>query len=246
MPLQSSIPRLGNWHVPGQTQTQGTVITQGIPPWAGRGYNKFLYNAGTKNWLTNGGAVTHVTNVALTTGSTAHLAYVMRPLNYTTVTVAAAAGATTLTVAADPGIYSTNFNYPLPGGLTWPMNVADSGIAGSDYIMVQLADGTWLTILVTSVAGLVLTVPALPSPTGAGNVVLAGALVYYFGDAGDTDPNTNMLQPTIESAVSVSTQFQDGDGVVAALHAGDPLLFYDANATAADTLAFISGYFGKW
>src|ERR1019366_1984197 len=99
----SRIARLGTWSVPGQTQTQGTVIFQGIPPFAGRSNGRFLYNASTKNWLVNGGAVTHATSLTLSEGSTAHVVAFMRPMNYTTITTAAAAGATTLILAADPG-----------------------------------------------------------------------------------------------------------------------------------------------
>ncbi len=241
-----SIPRLGTWTAPGQTQTANTAIFVGVPPWPGRSNGRFLYNAVTRNWLANGGAVTHVTSVVFSTGSTLHSLILMRPTNYTTLAAAAAAGATTLVLTADPGIYSTGFKYPLPAGLTYPLSTADNGIATNDYIAYQLADGTWGFAKVTNVSTLTVTVAALPSPTGTGSVALAGALVYFFGISTDVDPSTGAAHPSIQLPVSVTSNLNDNDGLASAVHAGDPVILFDANATAADTIAQASGYYGKY
>lgn len=242
--MANQIPRIGSWSIPAQTQALGTAIVQGIPPWPGRRNSRPLYDRSTKNWLQMS-AFTHVTKYTINAGSTAHAGTFMRPLNWTWTTVAAAAGATTLTLFDDPGIYSTNYRYPLPGGATYPASAADNGVATNDFIAVQLIDGSWVFRSVT-VAGLVMTIAALPSPT-SGGAVAAGAVVFWFGVSTDTDPATGYAHPTIQPVVSVQSDLGEiSTGLVAALHSGDPMLLYNGNATAADTVAACSGYYGKY
>ncbi len=246
--MSRGIPSLGQWSISGQTQTQGTIITQGIPPWPSSG-SRFLYNRSSKNWLTcagGGGAITHVTSLVYTTSSTdLKKPTLMSPLNWTYITTAAAAGATTVTLFDDPGAYSTNFRYPLGGGAAYPYNAADNLIATNDWIAFQLADGTWWWAKVT-VAGLVMTISALPSPTGTGNVVLAGTPCFWYGIVTDTDPSTGMAHKNFQPQASATDDVYDFSGLYSGVHPGDPLLFYDANATSAATLVTMAGYFGKF
>jgi hypothetical protein len=40
--------------------------------------------------------------------------------------------------------------------------------------------------------------------------------------------------------------FSDPDGIVSSVHAGDPMIFYSANATARGDLGLISGTYTKF
>lgn len=242
-----AIPRLGTFHFSGQTQTAGTAIAIGIPPWRGGNQATLLYAVdATKgpNW-NKPGAITHITKLGLLTGSTAHSVIVMRPFNWTTVASAAAINQAVINITADPGIYSTNYKYPSNLG-TGTAAVANNAIAASDYVAFQLVDGTWVFDTVSSVSTLAITMTtSVPNVTGGG--VAAGAPFFFFGISTDKDPATGAVSPTIQPNVSVFTDFSDvGQGIAESLHSGDPLLVFDGNATAADTIAGVAGFYGRW
>lgn len=265
------INKLANWSVPGQTQTANTAILIPIPPYAGQpGTGPFLYgldSQGNPNWwgVPNGpGAVTHVTRFGISTGSTANISYFMRPLNWAKVTTAGAKNTTSFIVDKDPGIYSasglgsaTNYRNKAatagPGGVpaapTVPVtNMADDAMTTNDYYCVQLADGTWFFDKCAGVAGTpgpltVTTTTTIPNVTG--NSIPVGAIMFWFGVQTDLDPATGLGHPAFNPKVSVYTEFGDpcGDGIVSTLRPGEPIYFLDPNATAAETVAFISGYY---
>lgn len=247
--MYDGIPRLGTWSQPGQTQTAGTAIKIPIPPFAGpAGSSPLIYALpnGAPNWM-RGGGVTHVSQMGVFTGATAHIVYVMRPLNYAIVTVAGAINTTAFTIGTDPGSYSTAYKYPLPGSLTAPGNVANNLIAANDFFAVQLSDGSWFFDKVSSVTTLAITTTTtIPNVTGGG--IPVGSVMFWFGIQTDTDPATGLGHPAILPPVSLYTNFIDttNGSIACGLRPGDPLYLLDANATAADVLCSLSGFFGKY
>lgn len=183
--------------------------------------------------------ITHIESIDYRSGGTAHTGIVMRPLNYAIVNGAPAGGATSITLTDDPGIYSTNYKYPLVGGTQRPAAVSDNAIAANDYYAVQMADGTWWWDKITSVAGLVLTVPAIPNSTLGGGIK-NGTRLYFFGIQSDKDPATGFVQPQMTFTATAGLYTWPAtprqSGAVQALHPGDPMLFYSANGTNAGTL----------
>lgn len=238
-------PRFGSWSGAGQTQSAGTAIVVGVPPYRGAPGNSspLIYGVSSDipNWY--GQPYTKVSYLGITSGSTAHTWYVMRPKNWTTIAEAVTANDTTVVVAADPGAYAANYKYPLPPGEAVG-SAADNAIAGSDYVCYQLDDGTWHFSLVSSVSSLTLTL-ATGSPNVTGGGAAVGNVLFFFAAPGNTDPATGLIDPAFIPLVSVYTAFTAGDGVATALHPGDPLLVVNANASNASTLAAISGYYSK-
>lgn len=241
------------WSVPEQTQTAGTAIVALIPPYvAPASAPATLYavpNTNTApNWMGASGLVTHVSTLLYTCSTTAHKWFLMRPLNYTTFAAAVAKNTTAITLTADPGVYSANYKYPTPNGAA-PVQVADNTIATNDYCAYQLADGTWNVDTIASGtfggANLVLTTG---TQNRNGSTVAAGSPFFFFGIT--TDVNPDGLGGNYASTATASTnrvnQIQDVIGCgPAGTHPGDPLIFFDANATAAGFLNGIFGYYGK-
>lgn len=231
------LPWLGKFQVGrNQTATAGTAIVVLIPPMKG--------------------AVTHVDELVLTAGTTAHDLYLLRPLNYTTTAGASSSVSSHMhvTLTADPGIFSTNYQYPLlnsPPGTSAPSTLptfqtADDGIAANDYVVFETPDGAFYFDKVSSVSSLTLTMTA-DNPTGG---IAAGARMWFFGQFGDTDPATALGQFRFTTTVSVANTVQANSGggtsFLDALHVYDPILFYDANATAADTLNRLEGFYSRF
>lgn len=241
--------RYGTWSVPGQTQTAGTAIAIPIPPWrGGQGNTPFVYgldSQGTPNWTKNG-AYTHVTNYGIVAGGTAHKGVFMRPLNYSVVTVAGAANGTTFTIGTDPGLYTTAANWKISS--VTPKGVATNAIANTDYFAVQLTDGTWFFDKVSSMSTLQVTcTTTIPNITGGG--IPVGAIMFFFGSSTDLDPRmgAGSAHPSISANVSATLNLSDPNGSIATtLGPGEPMYYLNLNATAADTVSNISGFFGKF
>ena len=228
-------------------------------------------SSGYPNWWSEGWYA-HLTDLIVTCSTTANVITLMRPLNWTTVATAVAKNTTSMVLTDDPGVYSTNYRYPLPGQ-TWnppgttnsvgPSSPAsDNAIAGNDYVAYQLADGRWVADKVSSVSGLTLTLTTgTPNVTGA--TVAAGSPVFFYGITTDTEPYTGAAH--LFRTPIVSTQLVNllagwggnasavGGGGGAASgpgagveHPGDPILVYNANATATTTVDFIGGYYARY
>src|SRR5215813_9036220 len=145
------IPVLGTFSVGRTTQTAGTAIVQLIPPWPGpigAAPAAFSYSRAGASWLVSPNfGVPHVTSLNVLQGSTAHTFWLAKPKNFTYFLSALAVNTTLIpnaALAGDPGVYSTNYLYPTPGGVP-PGQVADNAIAAGDYVAYQLADGTWVS-----------------------------------------------------------------------------------------------------
>jgi len=227
------VPRLGGFQVGrNQTASAGTAIVVLIPPMTG--------------------AITHVGEMVLTAGATAHDLYLLRPLNYTTVASAAASGQAVVNFTADPGIYSTNYLYPplnLPYGQALnplpTFQTADHGIAANDYVVTETPDGAFWVAKVSSVSTLAVTMTT-NVPTGG---LVAGARIWYFGTISLNDPATAAAQfrfTTTASAANTVACVGFGADLLGSLHPYDPILFYDANATNADTLNRLEGWYAKF
>jgi len=231
--MLTSFPPRGRFSFGQHTATAGTAIALLIPP---RDMRSFI----------------HVTSIHLTTNTTtAHSIYLCRPKNWTTLSANAATGQLTMSLTADPGKYSTNyqnsrqsaiFGSSLTGvaaGLV-PLtsSVADDliGSASSPYVAYQSSDGVWQFSTVTTVATLVISLAANVPGLGGNVGALSGTRLYYFGAPGDTDPSTGLadeLFSTLNTKGSANLALENtsGDAIFSTLHPGDPLLIYSANAT---------------
>jgi hypothetical protein len=257
----------GTWSYGSATANAATAFTVGIPPFPGpagqpppimntdatkiastpanrvpRPGNNFGSGAG---WMGRS-LVTHIRDMRYTTGNTAEKVTILRPLNWTTVAVAGAINTTAFTLTSDPGKYSTNYNYPVGGGLTAPGNIADHVTTTTDYYAVQLSDGTWFFDLLAgfnTTTFVVTTTATIPNVTGGG--IPAGAIFYLLGSSALKDPATGLIQPSRQSTASTNQEKliddQSGTAGIAALHPGDPLMVYCPNGTDVHTLDGVEG-----
>jgi hypothetical protein len=232
--MRPSVAFWGGFSAPRATATANTAFVSLIRPNPG---------GGTSQTGIRAGGYSHVTKVCYTTGGTAHPIYIMRPLNYTTFTADAAAGQAVVNIAANPGAWATTgvYKYGDLNGAT--PSVANNLLAANDYVVYQTADGLYYADTVASIATLAVTLTT-NVPTGG---VKSGGLLYFFGVATDTDPGSGFPHPTTTIAASQTRDISwSADmGVVHGLHAGDPLLFYSGNPTAAGILEFLTGFYGQ-
>lgn len=240
------IPRFGTWTAPGQTQNAGTAIVVPIRPSRGPGAGPpVMY--GLKNLKADwyGQPVTKVTHAVITSGSTAHTWVWLRPKNWTYINEAVTKNDTTVVMYDNPGTYSANYKYPLPPGVSSvPGLVADNTPASGDYVGFQLDNGAWHFSLVSSLSSLTLTI-ATGTPNVDGSTAAVGRILFFFGAAADVDPATGVIDPVWLPPASATTTFAEPAGLVSALHPGDPLILYNANASNASTLVSLAGAFDK-
>jgi hypothetical protein len=223
------------------TAAAGTVINRPIPPFANQAGapGMGVLPAGTRPR-----GITHITTLIYNLAAAgSHVLTVMRPLNWTTFTAAAAAGQPVVTLAADPGVYTAGgYRYGLPNAQTAP-RVANNPITANDFVMYQLADGTWVADKVVSVAGLNIT---LTNNLLTGGVV-ANAPFYHFGITTDLDPATGEahVAADIVGAAAGNLSFYDPTNLWCALHQGDPLLLQSNNAAVVGTFEVTSGFYSE-
>ena len=253
----------GSYTTGGQTATAGTVIVVPLPPYMGEGVAPpiFKYNATAKkaDWMSGtGAALSRLATLQYTNPADAHALTILRPLNFTYFTAAVAAGTTNLPVAGDPGVYSTNYLYPLTGGNGFangpggPSQVSDHAAASGDYVMYQLLDGTWYVDTVAAgvySAGILAVTNGPPSPTVAANGGCnANGPVFYFGSTSTLDPATGYKPSTISTTATAATTIWIANtyaGSVTTLHYGDPLIVLSNNVTAAGTFNDVTIVYGR-
>lgn len=257
--LNTGIPILGTFNTGRLTAAGGTAFVGLIPPWRGpAGGAPFLFNAsaltaGNANWLYKAPqfGIPKVTSLLALAGSTAHQIHIGRPLNWTYFPAGLAKNLTLIPnsaltgIAADPGVYTTNYGYPTVGGLA-PGQTANNTLAAGDYVCFQLADGSWqLDKIASGTFGSSLTLTT-GTPNRDGGAIPTGGVMFTFGVPGtDADPATGTGAFGVDTIVSVRNDWQDSvAGLVTALHPGDPLLVLDANGTAAD-FVIASGYYSS-
>ena len=238
------------WTVSTLTQTAGTAITRLVPPYPGsaqRPSTPYSVNAnGLASWTGASTAWTHVSQILYTTSTTQHNVYVMRPLNWTYLTAAVAKNTTVFNVAADPGVYSTNYKYPTAGGVP-PCQAADNAIAANDYVAFQYVDGTWQLDTVASVSSLAITLTTgTANRTGA--TVAANSPFFFFGIQTDVDPADGVAHWHTTTTASTNRAALIADyfsGGIQSWHPGDPMVIYVDNLTAAGALDLASGFYQK-
>lgn len=234
------------------------MSTPALPIYSGRGWGKLTQTAGTliTRLITPlFGAVTRLVSLAYTCGATAHTLTVMRPLGKTTVASPAAGGQNVINITNDPGKFSTTY----PGGTS---NVADDGIAANDFVAYQCNDGTWVVDTVASVATLALTMTTNVPASG----VAAGAPLWFFGIATDTNPADNLPHPQFTLTASQLTTLGDtvGEGIAGFVGSiahppfmasggattgnnmdgtNEPLIVQSNNITAAGTLETVQAMY---
>jgi hypothetical protein len=271
MPFNVGIPVLGTFSQ-ASLASGTTAATMLIPPFAGPiGGAPYLYNANqtnvpltiavvqTKaNWLQSPQfGVPHITSIIVNASATSHTVTILRPLNWTyfpaglaknTTAIPNGSGASSTGLYDDPGVYSTNYKYPTPGSVA-PGLVADAAISGTNLaVCYQLADGTWQYDTIASGtfnSSLTLTTG---TPNRTGGAIPAGAPLFYFGVLAGTllDPATGLAGWQFATKVSAVDTYTDVlTGLFNGLHYGDPLICYDANATAADSI-MVTGYYGAY
>ncbi len=149
-------------------------------------------------------------------GATVNGIYVMRPLGYATVETAQAATDTTLVLDRDP-------------------SSSGNTIANLDQVLYEASDGTTRQVQVSAwtAATLTLTVAALPA------AVSAGALMFFMGVYTDTEPDTSLAFPLIDTPASATTTYDwSGWGGFATWNTSEPILLYCPNATDVTTLNY--------
>lgn len=195
---------LGGHHASKLTATAGTAITGLIPP--------------------RRGAFTRLCRILFRPGATAHTVTMLKALGQTTLAVAAAASATSITISADPGTGSPSGN-----------------LANSDWICVELDDGSFFLSAISSLSTLTMTVGALPAAAAAGN------RVWTFGVPGDHASSQTTAKPnpitgsSFLSTASVMNDWGDaGAGICQSLNQDEPMMVHSNNATNAGTIEQVS------
>lgn len=230
------LPSLGSFQAGNiQTQTAGTAITVLVPPMKG--------------------AYTHIRKLVVLAGSTAHNIFLLRPLNYTTTTAAAAASQAVCALTADPSHWNQTYQYPLlnagPNGTvpsTLPaFQTANGTLTSGDYLVFETPDGAFFVNTYSSGAIGAVTCGS-NFPTGG---IAAGARVWYLGSTTSTDPATGLTPFNMLTTVSSINYFPasgDSDSIdlFQTLHPYDPILLYDANATAADKINSLLAIYQKF
>jgi hypothetical protein len=263
----------GGWSVGSSTASAGTAFSQLIPPdsctidpnggcsvfpiggpVSGSMNPNLLSTVRRAGWFGSQGSpaigALHLTDLVYSTGNTAHAIALLQPLNWTYTTATSAQNTTTITLAYDPGKYSTAFAY---GNGAFQASVADNLIANTDYVATQLADGTWFSSKVsafnttTLVLTLVTATPATTTNTAGG--ILINTPVFFFGQASDVNPATGSAHWATTTVVNTTRQAiigRDTMGGFTALRAGDPVLFLSPNTTGAGSLDYAAGAFWKY
>lgn len=171
------------------------------------------------------GAYTRLNLFDYTNLATLHTLFVMRALGLpVTLTAAAAAAQAVFNLNVDPGDYTNS-------------RVADNLIAANDYGILELDDGTYQLIKVSSVSGLAITATA--------NLAYAAAIgkrFWFMGITTDSNPADGKAHPSLTLPVSARTTHQDvTNGLVQSLRTEEPLILFDANATNAGVFNFANG-----
>lgn len=157
-----------------------------------------------------------VGNFKYINSTTAHTLTMMVTLAQTTVASEAASGATTVTLTTIP-------------------TAADGSIlAANDYLIMQYEDGSWASFLVSSLSGLVVTVPALAQK------ILKNSVVYFMGAPGDhTSRQFAMPASTTYDFIASDFRIRAATGALP----GQPILVHSNNATATGVLSHLSYYY---
>lgn len=162
------------------------------------------------------GAYSHLIKFVNTAGATAHTQTFMRDASQTTLSSSAAASQAVVNVTA-----------ALTDG-------GGNAIASGDYVALQLDNGNWHVTTFSSAATLAYTLGVnLPAAAAAGNKI------FCYGVIGDAfhDDYDYALGAGATTTISAG---DEGFSVVKGRSAGAPIVCYNANATNASTLDYMT------
>lgn len=160
--------------------------------------------------------ITRITGLQVDNGATNNGLYLMRPLGQAVVQQAQAAADTSVVLDRDPS----------PTGNT---------ISSGDQVVLLFSDGTYRKVQVSSwtAATLTLGVGALPA------AIDAGTTLWNFGIYTDTEPDTSLAFPKLDTPTSTVKDYPfTSAGGFAGWEAGQPLMIYCPNATNATKLNY--------
>lgn len=166
-----------------------------------------------------------LTTLRYTPAATEHDLKVMKALEQVTLTAASAATDTTLDLSQ--------------------VTFGTDTLASGDWLIVELADGTFYATKVSSIASLVATVsPGIPS----GKAANANAKVWIMGAPTETyhlsfKSGTSAEKTFSDPVGGVGESGFDGGGSFFRDGLGDPLLFLSANGTNAGALNWGAGVY---
>lgn len=149
-------------------------------------------------------------------GNTANINYWLRPIGRANLASAANTGQATVTVDA----------HPYPTGNT---------IASGDQVVVREDAGTYTRYTVDSYNG---TTKVITFSANVATALSAGAKLWNFGVFTDTDPATATAHPRFATVANSTNTYTFGPAGVAGHQKGDPVLFYNPNATNATNLNY--------
>lgn len=175
-----------------------------------------------------------ITELAFSCGVTAHTLTAMLEQGRTTVKGAVASGASSLKLAADPGAWGS------------AKRTAANPIEASDNVVILMADGTELLDTVNTA---VLNADGTVTITLVTNSTMPcaindGALFWFIGASGDTDPHTGLafesFLGTANAQAKLGTDFQAN---ISTYQQYSPIVLYDNNATNAGSIDFVNGVY---
>jgi hypothetical protein len=204
--------------VGGVTQAANTIIQFLIPP-SGPAPTGTV-NAGFEKVVAPARGITRPTKIQYANLQTLQTVKFMRHIGTTNLAAAAAGGQKVLNMTADPGL------------------AAGNNLAANDFIALRESDGVTRLYKIGNLAS-----PSQMNTTANLTVgALAGASVWDFGAAGDTDPVTGNAHSGPLQAVNTTTASQDDFTGIFPSHVKDaPILVNSDNAgPGAGTIAFLS------
>ena len=160
------------------------------------------------------GFYTRVAMFQHVSGNTANSSYLLRPIGRANLASAAATSQAVVIVDA----------HPYPTGNT---------IASGDQVVVREDAGTYTRYQVSSYNG---TTKAITFTANVATALSAGNKLWNFGVFTDTDPAVATAHPLFPTTANTTTTVTFGPGGVSGHQKGDPILFYNPNATNATKL----------
>lgn len=162
------------------------------------------------------GFYARVATFETTSGNTANANYWLRPIGRANLAANAATSQAVVVVDA----------HPYPSGNT---------IASGDQVVVREDAGTYTRYTVSSYNG---TTKAITFTANVATALTSGAKLWNFGVHTDTDPAIASAHPIMPTTANATTLRTFGPAGVAGHQKGDPILFYNPNATNATNLNF--------
>ncbi len=202
----------------GLTASANTVIQFLIPP-SGPAATGTV-NSGFEKVVAPARGITRPTKIQYANLQTLQTVKFMRPIGKTTLNATAAGGQKVLNLVADPGLAASN------------------NLAANDFIAVRESDGVTRLYKINNIAS-----PQQLNTTANLTVgALAGASVWDFGAAGDTDPFTGNAHSGPLQALNTTTTAQDDfTGIFPSHEKDSPILVNSDNlGPGAGTIAFLS------